>query len=303
MTTWALVLVAVAVAVLAVPVPGSGRRLAELRRRPAEGALEVYDPARTSYDDVGGAETQRSHARRWSGRAWFSSARRPRWVAAAGAATAVGLLGALPLVPAVSLGVVAALLVHVGWGAAEHRVAGHTEDTVVALVGALADELRAGRSPPHALAGVAAHHAGPIAGVLGEAARTEQLGGDTEAVFRAVPRSVAGGEVIARLAAAWQLSRLSGCSLAEVLDTVAADLRAGRRRQRLLAGLLAGPRASAGLLAALPVLGLLMGAALGADPLRVLTSTGPGQLALAAGVGLDLAGILWTGRLVRGAGG
>lgn len=292
MTPWALVMAAAAI--LALPASGGGWRLARLG---PPSAAESW-----RHDDVPWAQG-RQRARGRSGLAWFSGAGRPRWVAAAGTATAVGLLGVLPLVPAVCLGAVAALLVHVGWGAAEQRAASHGADTVVSLVGALADELRAGRSPPQALAGVAAHHAGPIAGVLGEAARTDQLGGDTEAVFRAVPRSVPGGEVIVRLGSAWQLSRTSGCSLADVLDALAADLLAGRRRQRLLAGLLAGPRASAGLLAALPVLGLLMGAALGADPLGVLTSTGPGHLALAAGVGLDLAGILWTGRLVRSAGG
>ena len=68
---------------------------------------------------------------------------------------------------------------------------------------------------------------------------------------------------------------------------------------RLLASQLSGPRATAGLLAVLPVLGLGMGAAMGARPWHVLTATGPGRLALLLGVGFDLLGVMWTERLTR----
>jgi tight adherence protein B len=53
----------------------------------------------------------------------------------------------------------------------------------------------------------------------------------------------------------------------------------------------------------LPVAGLLMAAGLGADPLRVLLSTPLGLVCLVLGLGLDGLGVLWTGRLVRRAGG
>ena len=61
----------------------------------------------------------------------------------------------------------------------------------------------------------------------------------------------------------------------------------------------AGPRSSARLLAGLPLLGLAMGSGVGADPWAVLTTTGSGQALLVAGVLLEVAGIAWTGRLVR----
>lgn len=234
---------------------------------------------------------------------WLAAAGRRRWVVAVGASVAVGSLGVVPPLPALAFGAVAALSTNAAWGVVAGRVYRQGADSTSVLVAALADELRAGRSPPQALAGVAAHHAGPLADVLAEAARTEQLGGDTDAVFVSAAGRLPGGADLSRLATAWRLSRATGCSLADVLDAVTLDLRARRRQHRLLVGLLAGPRASAALLAGLPVIGLLMGAALGADPVRVLTSTGPGQWALVAGVGLDVAGILWTGRLVRAAGG
>jgi tight adherence protein B len=53
------------------------------------------------------------------------------------------------------------------------------------------------------------------------------------------------------------------------------------------------------LLAGLPVLGLAMGSGVGADPWRVLTTTSTGQVLLVVGVALELAGVAWSGRLVR----
>jgi len=58
---------------------------------------------------------------------------------------------------------------------------------------------------------------------------------------------------------------------------------------------------TAALLAALPLFGLLLGAGLGADPLRVLLHTPGGLSCLALGALLECAGIAWTGRIARGA--
>ena len=49
----------------------------------------------------------------------------------------------------------------------------------------------------------------------------------------------------------------------------------------------------------LPVLGLLMGSGVGADPWRVLTTTGTGQVLLVGGVALEAAGLVWSHRLVE----
>lgn len=223
---------------------------------------------------------------------------RRRCVAAGTAGSLVALLGAIPVLAAVALSTVAGLGIHLAWTARARRRRRVAEEASVDCVAALAAELRAGRPPPIALATVAEHTAGVLREPLAEAARIAALGGDTASVLRAA--DVGAGE-LRRLAAAWQLSVSSGCSLAGVLDAVDADLRARRQVRRLLAGLLSGPRSTAGLLALLPGLGLAMGAALGADPLHVLIRTGPGQLALVAGVGLDVAGVLWTARLVRSA--
>ena len=96
-----------------------------------------------------------------------------------------------------------------------------------------------------------------------------------------------------------QLSQRTGCSLAAVAGAVEDDLEARRRRRAGTPRRGRRPKASALLLAGLPVLGLAMGSGVGADPWGVLTTTGAGQVLLVAGVALELAGLAWTGRLVR----
>jgi tight adherence protein B len=126
-------------------------------------------------------------------------------------------------------------------------------------------------------------------------------------LIRAVglPASAPGGpprpgpfpEALDRISAAVGLSRRTGCSLATVVGAVEDDLRARLRCGQELRTLTAGPRASVALLAGLPVLGLAMGSGVGADPWHVLTATGTGQVLLVLAVGLELAGVAWSGRL------
>jgi tight adherence protein B len=60
---------------------------------------------------------------------------------------------------------------------------------------------------------------------------------------------------------------------------------------------LAGPRATARMLATLPLIGLAMGMLMGADPLQWLLGTAPGLLCLLGGALLTVAGMAWTGRI------
>ena len=64
-----------------------------------------------------------------------------------------------------------------------------------------------------------------------------------------------------------------------------------------IAAQLAGPRATARLLAVLPLLGILMGAGLGMHPLSFLLGGPPGLACLTAGVALDGLGLWWTRRM------
>jgi tight adherence protein B len=79
-----------------------------------------------------------------------------------------------------------------------------------------------------------------------------------------------------------------------VVGRVADDLAAQVDQRRGAGSALSGARTSAVLLAGLPVLGLLLGAAMQAGPLHVLFGTPSGRLLSLLGVALDSAGLLWT---------
>lgn len=162
---------------------------------------------------------------------------------------------------------------------------------LAAVVAALAAEHAAGASIASALATVAAE-AGPWQPALAASARMAAGGADASRSLRAEPR-------LAALAAALGLASRTGAPLADVLQRLQGDAQAARQRRRGVAEAVSGARASALLLAGLPLLGLAMGAALGANPVQVLFHTAAGLIALSIGVCLDLLGVLWTLRLTR----
>lgn len=126
--------------------------------------------------------------------------------------------------------------------------------------------------------------------------------GVPEALDHDVDRSrvVVGPERRAVLAAA-RLSAHAGVAPAVVLERVAAGLALEAQARDAQRAAMAGPRASATVLAWLPVAGLVLGAALGADPWAVLLDGGGGSGLLAAGAALTWAGRRWTARHVAAA--
>ena len=108
-----------------------------------------------------------------------------------------------------------------------------------------------------------------------------------------------GAEGLAAVAACWRVSVDGGAGLASGLDRVEGALRAERDRQEALRAQLAGARSTAVVLALLPLVGLLIGTGLGADPLRVLLHTPVGWGCLVAGAVLESLGLLWCRRIVR----
>ncbi|WP_190025332.1 type II secretion system F family protein [Streptomyces hiroshimensis] len=211
---------------------------------------------------------------------------------------AVALLGGsvMPLLAAL----VAVPLVR-RWLAArgERRERERREAAVIELCGAVAGELRAGRQPGQALAGVSAGHLGPQWTAVSAAAR---FGGDVPEALRAVAARP-GAEGLHGVAACWRVAVDGGAGLAAGLERVSAALSAERDQREELRAQLAGARSTAVMLALLPVLALLMGSALGAAPLRVLLHTPAGLGCLLLGGLLEAAGIAWTGRIVRAAAG
>ncbi|MFI0354410.1 type II secretion system F family protein [Actinomadura sp. 9N407] len=110
-----------------------------------------------------------------------------------------------------------------------------------------------------------------------------------------------GAEGLRLLAACWRIGAERGGTLATVLDGLVAALRDEEAQRQEIATQLAGPRATARLLAGLPLLGLGMAVALGADPLAFLFGTLPGLGCLLSGIGLNVAGLWWTRRLAHSA--
>ncbi len=68
-----------------------------------------------------------------------------------------------------------------------------------------------------------------------------------------------------------------------------------------MAAALAGARSTGTLLAVLPLLGIGLGAGMGAHPIAVLLAQPRGQVALVAGVVLEALGVLWTSRIIASA--
>ncbi|GAA3509377.1 hypothetical protein [Georgenia daeguensis] len=102
--------------------------------------------------------------------------------------------------------------------------------------------------------------------------------------------------------AACRLTHELGAPLAEVLVRCADGLTEAGHARAARAVALAGPRATARLLGWLPVLGLVLGAGIGADPVGVLLGGGLGSACLLAGVVLMVAGRRWVVALERAAG-
>jgi tight adherence protein B len=137
----------------------------------------------------------------------------------------------------------------------------------VDAVSILAAELRAGRPAPQAFATV------PV--------------GDGPGA----------GAVAARLTSAVELAESSGAPLADVLDRLDIHLRAMDRARRTAHAQAAGARASAALLAVLPVAGAGLGYLVGVDPVHTLFHTPVGAACAVVAVLLQLAGVAWSERI------
>ncbi|WP_225437602.1 type II secretion system F family protein [Arthrobacter sedimenti] len=105
------------------------------------------------------------------------------------------------------------------------------------------------------------------------------------------------------LAGCLEVAERSGAPLAGILEHYAAQLDAQLDGLSARDTALAGPRATVVLLAWLPVVGLVLGFALGINPFEVLAGSALGRLALMTGVVLMVASRVWSRRLVQRAGG
>jgi tight adherence protein B len=220
---------------------------------------------------------------------------KPEWLCLP-VAGVVAVLGesVIPLV----LGAVAVPVVGRGLRTRESgRARERRGDRVIALCGAVSGELRAGSQPGQALF-VAAADTGGLGEAEAEVLAAARFGGDVPTALHRAAREP-GAEGLVGVAVCWQVAVGSGAGLAAGLDRLEAALRADRERRELLRARLSGAWSTVGLLALLPVAGVLIGSAMGADPLRVLLHTPLGLGCLVVGGVLEAAGLLWARRFVR----
>ena len=177
-----------------------------------------------------------------------------------------------------------------------------TADLLLALSVMIA-ELSVGAPPAHACAAAARElqpddgSSGAVACGLAAMSGRAELGGDV--LDRPPADDLDHGDDASwrRIAVAWQMADRHGLPMIELLESVRSDLL--ERRQfaaRAHAGL-AGPRATATVLAGLPVIGVLLGQLMGADPLGVLLGGDLGGILLIVGTALSMAGWVWAQRI------
>ncbi|MGB3771409.1 MAG: type II secretion system F family protein, partial [Rhodococcus sp. (in: high G+C Gram-positive bacteria)] len=119
--------------------------------------------------------------------------------------------------------------------------------SLVSAIETVVAELRVGAHPAAACRVAAQDHSGSVGTVFASVAASAELGGS---MCDAVDAGGQGAEW-SRVAAVWRVAEVHGLRLASLLDAVRNDMRARARSARRLDASMAGPRATATVLASL----------------------------------------------------
>lgn len=174
-----------------------------------------------------------------------------------------------------------------------------------------------GSDAPHGIGSAAAHGTSSVAphGIIGSAA---VIGGSATAAGPIAAPVATSGDLLTggpigavtepdrlhQLArAAVRLADRTGAPLADLVERIEADARATDRGLAAAAAQAAGARATAWLLAVLPLGGIGLGYGVGVDPVAVLLHTPVGAACAVTAVVLQLTGLLWAERLGSSSGG
>jgi tight adherence protein B len=141
---------------------------------------------------------------------------------------------------------------------------------------------------------------GPVADGLRAVAARARLGADVPAGLLAAARVSSLGAHWERLSVCWRLAQAHGLAIATLMRTAHRDIIERERFSSQVSAGMAGARATAAVLAGLPVVGIGLGQLIGAEPVRFLVSGGAGGWLLVIGVMLACGGLLWSDRIVHG---
>lgn len=187
------------------------------------------------------------------------------------------------------------------WRLRRNREIRRNQQRTQALAGVLGlctGNLRAGVSMVDAL-DYALANTPPVTGVtdvLTASARRARSGGAGPAVLLDAPVTD-----LQRLGTLWEVSEKHGVPLVGLMEQMRARLDTRERHRRASAAQLQGPQATAVILALLPLAGIVMGTAMGADPVGLLTGGGIGGVLLVVGVAFGATGFVLTQKILEGA--
>jgi tight adherence protein B len=167
------------------------------------------------------------------------------------------------------------------------------ETAIDVLVG----ELRVGAHPAQAFAVAAEETAWPVSGSCRAVAARARLGADVTAGLRNVANTSALPTQWNRLAVCWQLAADHGLAMSTLMRAAQLDIAERQRFSGQVRSAMAGARATAAILASLPLLSVLMGQLIGARPIAFLLGGHAGGWLLVGGLGLVCAGLLWSDRI------
>ncbi|MEE6281517.1 type II secretion system F family protein [Georgenia sunbinii] len=163
------------------------------------------------------------------------------------------------------------------------------------------DAARSARPGPGAAVPAAPVLAGLAAGASTSGVADPGVPGPVAALARQPVRDPAVGASWQTVVAACRLTHEVGAPMAQVLDRCAQSITEAREAHDARRVAMAAPAATARILAVLPVIGLLLGVALGADPVAVALDGGWGTMSAATGLVLVAVGRWWTTSLVAAA--
>lgn len=179
--------------------------------------------------------------------------------------------------------------------------AGAALDSVAGVIQQLAVLLGAGISPGTAWGYLATGESGSTDDPVAAIGSAVASGTPPPIAIRTQTAGLPTGPAWAAVAAAWHVAGDAGAPLAPTLRDFATSLRATAAIERGIETTLSAPRATARMVMALPVVGVLFGTALGFDTIGILFTTIPGAICLGLAAVLLLVAAWWNRRLVRAA--